>query len=236
MIKSETDLIRIKNLEKTFILHNQGSLGLAVFSKISLNVKGGDCVVLTGASGTGKSTLLRSIYANYLIKSGKIEIKHDNGWVNLVGAPSHLILDVRRRTIGYVSQFLRVIPRISTFDLVSEPLIQQRLSLRSVKKAVSQLLTTLAIPESLWSLPPATFSGGEQQRVNIARTFIQDYPILLLDEPTASLDDKNRDAVIKLIISARERGTAIIGIFHDKFIHDAVATTTFNVELAKVTT
>ena len=143
------------------------------------------------------------------------------------------MLDIRKKTLGYVSQFLRVIPRISTIDLVCEPLIVQGKLIKPAKAQAKKLLNKLSIPESLWDLPPATFSGGEQQRVNIARTLIQDYPILLLDEPTASLDEKNRDAVIELINEVRNQGTAVVGIFHDKYVRESVGTKIFNVELAK---
>ena len=233
MEKIKDDMLRIDNLAKTFLLHNQGAKKLPVFQNISFQVKAGECLVLTGASGTGKSTLLRAIYANYLVQSGTINIRHENKWVDLSSASPHDVLDLRKKTLGYVSQFLRVIPRISTIDLVCEPLIMQGNLIKAAKAQAKKLLNKLSIPESLWDLPPATFSGGEQQRVNIARTLIQDYPILLLDEPTASLDEKNRDAVIELINEARNQGTAVVGIFHDKYVRESVGTKMFNVELAK---
>ena len=233
MEKIKDDMLRIDNLAKTFLLHNQGAKKLPVFQNISFQVKAGECLVLTGASGTGKSTLLRAIYANYLVQSGTINIRHENKWVDLASASPHEVLDIRKKTLGYVSQFLRVIPRISTIDLVCEPLIVQGKLIKPAKTRAKKLLNKLSIPESLWDLPPATFSGGEQQRVNIARTLIQNYPILLLDEPTASLDENNRDAVIELINEARNQGTAIVGIFHDKYVRERVGTEMFNVELAK---
>ncbi len=233
MEKIKDVMLRIDNLAKTFLLHNQGAKKLPVFQNISFQVKAGECLVLTGASGTGKSTLLRAIYANYLVQSGTINIRHENKWVDLASASPHEVLDIRKKTLGYVSQFLRVIPRISTIDLVCEPLIVQGKLIKPAKAQAKKLLNKLSIPESLWDLPPATFSGGEQQRVNIARTLIQDYPILLLDEPTASLDEKNRDAVIELINEARNQGTAVVGIFHDKYVRERVGTEMFNVELAK---
>lgn len=233
MEKIKDDMLRIDNLAKTFLLHNQGAKKLPVFQNISFQVKAGECLVLTGASGTGKSTLLRAIYANYLVQSGTINIRHENKWVDLASASPHEVLEIRKKTLGYVSQFLRVIPRISTIDLVCEPLIVQGKLIKPAKAQAKKLLNKLSIPESLWDLPPATFSGGEQQRVNIARTLIQDYPILLLDEPTASLDEKNRDAVIELINEARNQGTAVVGIFHDKYVRESVGTKMFNVELAK---
>tara|TARA_B100000401_G_scaffold199892_1_gene134751 strand:- start:475 stop:1185 length:711 start_codon:yes stop_codon:yes gene_type:complete len=233
MEKIKDDMLRIDNLAKTFLLHNQGAKKLPVFQNISFQVKAGECLVLTGASGTGKSTLLRAIYANYLVQSGTINIRHENKWVDLASASPHEVLDIRKKTLGYVSQFLRVIPRISAIDLVCEPLLVQGKLIKPAKAQAKKLLNKLSIPESLWDLPPATFSGGEQQRVNIARTLIQDYPILLLDEPTASLDEKNRDAVIELINEARNQGTAVVGIFHDKYVRESVGTKMFNVELAK---
>ena len=233
MEKIKDDMLRIDNLAKTFLLHNQGAKKLPVFQNISFQVKAGECLVLTGASGTGKSTLLRAIYANYLVQSGTINIRHENKWVDLASASPHEVLDIRKKTLGYVSQFLRVIPRISAIDLVCEPLIVQGKLIKPAKAQAKKLLNKLSIPESLWDLPPATFSGGEQQRVNIARTLIQNYPILLLDEPTASLDENNRDAVIELINEARNQGTAIVGIFHDKYVRESVGTKMFNVELAK---
>ena len=233
MEKIKDDMLRIDNLAKTFLLHNQGAKKLPVFQNISFQVKAGECLVLTGASGTGKSTLLRAIYANYLVQSGTINIRHENKWVDLASASPHEVLDIRKKTLGYVSQFLRVIPRISAIDLVCEPLLVQGKLIKPAKAQAKKLLNKLSIPESLWDLPPATFSGGEQQRVNIARTLIQDYPILLLDEPTASLDEKNRDAVIELINDARNQGTAVVGIFHDKYVRESVGTKMFNVELAK---
>ena len=233
MEKIKDDMLRIDNLAKTFLLHNQGAKKLPVFQNISFQVKAGECLVLTGASGTGKSTLLRAIYANYLVQSGTINIRHEKKWVDLASASPHEVLDIRKKTLGYVSQFLRVIPRISAIDLVCEPLIVQGKLIKPAKAQAKKLLNKLSIPESLWDLPPATFSGGEQQRVNIARTLIQDYPILLLDEPTASLDEKNRDAVIELINEARNQDTAVVGIFHDKYVRESVGTKMLNVELAK---
>ncbi len=229
----ERDMIRVAGLHKSFTLHNQGGVRIRVLEDVSLSVGRGECVVLAGASGAGKSTLLRSIYANYLAEAGSILVRHDGTWVDLVGAPPHLVLDVRERTLGHVSQFLRVIPRISALDLVAQPLFAQGIDEASARDRAAAMLDRLAIPKALWPLPPATFSGGEQQRVNIAMTFVRDYPILLLDEPTASLDAGNRQAVIDLIVEARARGVAIAGIFHDAFVREAVGTRTFTLDSAR---
>jgi len=133
------------------------------------------------------------------------------------------VLEVRRATLGYVSQFLRVVPRVSALDIVAEPLQARGVAIEDARARAAELLSKLNLPTALWSLPPATFSGGEQQRVNIARGFITDHKILLLDEPTASLDAKNRAVVVEMIAEKKAKGTALIGIFHDEEVRDAVA-------------
>ena len=180
-------------------------------------------MVLHGHSGSGKSTLLRSLYANYLPDEGHIHVRHNDEWIDLVQAPARQVLEVRRSTIGWVSQFLRVIPRISALDVVMQPLLDLGVPRETCAAKAASLLTRLNVPERLWHLAPSTFSGGEQQRVNIARGFIVDYPILLLDEPTASLDAKNCAAVVELIEQAKTRGAAIVGIFHDESVRTRVA-------------
>lgn len=224
-----TTMIHVEQLSKTFTLHNQGGIQLPILNKIDLKIFAGQCTVLHGESGSGKSTLLRSLYANYLPSSGSIYVHHQNKMLDLATASSHQLLDVRRHTIGYVSQFLRVIPRVSTLDVVKQPLKERGVSDDEATAKATHLLQQLNIPERLWTLPPSTFSGGEQQRVNIARGFIQDYPILLLDEPTASLDQKNTDVVVQLIKDALAKGTAIVGIFHDGQVREAVADHVFSV-------
>ncbi|EOV2668031.1 TPA: phosphonate C-P lyase system protein PhnL [Enterobacter ludwigii] len=216
-------MIRVENVSKTFVLHQQNGVRLPVLHSASLEVSKGECVVLHGHSGSGKSTLLRSLYANYLPDEGHIYIRHGNEWVDLVQAPARKVLEVRRSTIGWVSQFLRVIPRISALDVVMQPLLDLGVPRETCAAKAAGLLTRLNVPEHLWHLAPSTFSGGEQQRVNIARGFIVDYPILLLDEPTASLDSKNRAAVVELIEQAKARGAAIVGIFHDDTVRSRVA-------------
>ena len=215
--------IRVENLSKTFVLHHQHGIRLPVLANASLEVEGGECVVLHGHSGSGKSTLLRSLYANYLPDEGHIWVKHNDEWLDIVQAPAREVLAVRRQTIGWVSQFLRVIPRISALEVVMQPLLDLGVPREECEKKAASLLTRLNVPERLWHLAPSTFSGGEQQRVNIARGFIVDYPILLLDEPTASLDARNSAAVVALIQEAKARGAAIVGIFHDEAVREQVA-------------
>lgn len=205
-------MIDLKNVSKTFTLHNQGSAVIDVLNDVSFAVARGECVALTGASGAGKSTLMRMIYGNYRAQSGEIRI----GDVDLVQAEPREVIALRREVLGYVSQFLRVVPRVPTVDVVAEPLRALGVTAQVAQDRAKSLLGQLNIPERLWSLSPTTFSGGEQQRVNIARGFAHSYPAMLLDEPTASLDAANREVVLSLIEAAKARGTAIIGIFHDE--------------------
>ncbi|MFA7441493.1 MAG: phosphonate C-P lyase system protein PhnL [Sphingomonadaceae bacterium] len=217
-------LIIIEELGKTFTLHNGGGATIPVFGNLTLQIEARECVVLAGPSGIGKSTLLRSIYGNYLPSVGAVKVLHHGVYVDISTAPPYKLLEVRRRTMGYVSQFLRVIPRISTLQLVAEPLLDNGVALDEAYARAEAVLTSLQLPRAHWDLPPATFSGGEQQRVNIARSFIRNYPILLLDEPTASLDAENRAIVVGLIRDALAAGAAMIGIFHDDEVREAVAT------------
>lgn len=205
-------MIELKDVSKTFTLHNQGSAVIEVVRNVSFAVAKGECVALTGASGAGKSTLMRMIYGNYLTQSGEIRI----GDLNIVQAAPREVIALRRDVLGYVSQFLRVVPRVPTIDVVADPLRAVGVSADAAAERAKALLTRVNIPERLWSLSPTTFSGGEQQRVNIARGFAHYYPAMLLDEPTASLDAANREVVMALINEAKTRGTAIIGIFHDE--------------------
>ena len=219
-----TPMIEVRGLGKMFTLHNQGGIRLPVLDAVDFDAAAGDCLVLAGPSGTGKSTLLRCLYGNYLATEGSIRVRAGNDWVELVGAPEQRILALRRDVIGYVSQFLRVIPRVSALDVVAEPLRMAGVDSDEARSRAAVLLRRLNVPQRLWGLAPATFSGGEQQRVNIARGFIAQHPILLLDEPTASLDADNRAVVVELIREARAAGRCLLGIFHDAEVRDAVAT------------
>ena len=211
-------MIELNNVSKTFTLHNQGGAVLEVMRGASLTVPAGECVALTGASGPGKSTLMRIIYGNYLAAGGSVVV----GGVDVTQSEPRNILKLRREVLGYVSQFLRVVPRVPTIEVVAEPLLAIGTPMNEAKERAASLLQKLNIPEPLWSLSPTTFSGGEQQRVNIARGFAHSYPALLLDEPTASLDATNREIVLGLIEEAKANGTAIVGIFHDEAARDRV--------------
>ena len=205
-------MIEICDLAKSFTLHNQNSAVIPVMAGANLQVAAGECVGLIGASGAGKSTLMRMVWGNYLAASGTIHV----GGVDVARATPREIIRLRRETLGYVSQFLRVVPRVPTLNVVAEPLLRLGVPAGPALARAQSLLARLNIPERLWSLSPTTFSGGEQQRVNIARGFAHPFAVLLLDEPTASLDAANRDVVLTLIEEAKLRGAAILGIFHDE--------------------
>ncbi len=217
-------MLQVTGLGKSFTLHNQGGVTLPVIAGVDMAVEAGEAVVLTGQSGSGKSTFLRMLYGNYRPSAGHVGVRHNGRMVDIVTAEPREVLEVRRRTLGWVSQFLRVIPRVSTIDIVKDPLLARGVSAEKATVRAKTLLERLNLPEGLWNLAPATFSGGEQQRVNIARSFVDPAPVLLLDEPTASLDAANRAIVVELINEARHNGAAIVGIFHDEATRDAVAT------------
>jgi alpha-D-ribose 1-methylphosphonate 5-triphosphate synthase subunit PhnL len=216
--------LEVRSLGKVFTLHVQGGTRLPVLENVSLAVHPGECLVLADPSGAGKSTLLRAVYGNYLAQAGEILVRHRDHVVNMVGASPRLVLDVRRHTLGYVSQFLRVIPRVAADLVVAGTLRARGVGAAESLARARAMLERLGIPERLWPLSPVTFSGGEQQRINVARVFVADYPILLLDEPTASLDAASRLAVVGLIREACRRGAAVLGTVHDAQIRAEVAT------------
>jgi alpha-D-ribose 1-methylphosphonate 5-triphosphate synthase subunit PhnL len=226
--------LEVGGLGKRFRLHTQGGVEIEVFRGLDLTVRAGECVALHGPSGCGKSTLLRALYANYMVDTGSIRVRHADGWVDMAQAEPRAILEIRRQTMGYVSQFLRVIPRVPALEIVAEPLRQRGIAAEEARTRAGAMLARLNVPERLWGLAPATFSGGEQQRVNIARGFIAEMPILLLDEPTAALDAANRAVVAALILERKAAGTAIVGIFHDAEIRTQVCDRLFEIASFKV--
>jgi len=213
----------VSELSKSFTMHLQGGIRLPVVEDVSFAVRAGQCAVLGGPSGAGKSSILKMAYGNYCADSGQIIVTHRGDLIDLVSADPRTVMAVRRETIGYVSQFLRVVPRVPALDIVAEPLLAAGDTQEAAREHAAAVLARLNLPKRLWALPPATFSGGEQQRVNIARGFITAHPILLLDEPTASLDKANRQVVIEMIAEKKASGTALLGIFHDQEVREAVA-------------
>ncbi|MBD8893608.1 phosphonate C-P lyase system protein PhnL [Roseibium litorale] len=214
----------VSGVSKSFVMHLRGGVQIPVISGVSFSLDAGECVVLGGPSGIGKSSILKMVYGNYGVDSGQIiAVRPDGKMTDIASANARTIHALRRSTIGYVSQFLRAVPRVSARDVVAEPLAGQGIAREEALGRAEELLEKLNLPKALWDLPPATFSGGEQQRVNIARGFITSHPVLLLDEPTASLDAQNRQVVVDLIRDKKAAGTAMLGIFHDQDVRDAVA-------------
>jgi alpha-D-ribose 1-methylphosphonate 5-triphosphate synthase subunit PhnL len=216
-------LLSVRDVAKTFTMHLRDGVVLPVVHGVSFDVDAGECVVLGGPSGAGKSSILKMVYGNYGVDSGAIELARDGEMVDLAAATPREVLQLRRDVVGYVSQFLRTVPRVSALDVVAEPLVALGASRDEARATAATMLARLNLPERLWSLPPATFSGGEQQRVNIARGFITHHPVLLLDEPTASLDATNRAVVVGLIAEKKRAGVAMLGIFHDDDVRAEVA-------------
>ncbi|MDR1110276.1 MAG: phosphonate C-P lyase system protein PhnL [Deltaproteobacteria bacterium] len=217
------EMVRVGSLSKTFVLHLSGPAILRALEDVSFTVHSGECLAVTGPSGSGKSSLLRCVYGNYLPSSGEILIRDGLGAVSLREAGPRDILGLRLRSLGYVSQFLRVIPRVSALEVVAEPLVARGCPPDIARAEASELLGRLHVPRRLQALPPATFSGGERQRVNLARGLVWPAPILLLDEPTASLDQANKMVVCELIREAKKRGAAVIGVFHDREVLSLVS-------------
>ena len=221
--------LELTAVAKTFTMHLQGGLRLPVLRDVNFGVEAGQCVVLSGPSGAGKSSILKLIYGNYRCDAGHIRVRHDGLDVDIATALPRQILSARQRALGYVTQFLRAVPRVSALDIVAEPFAVNSAPRQNAAAQAAEMLRRLHVPERLWSLPPATFSGGEQQRINLARGLLPAHPILLLDEPTASLDAGNRRAVIDIVRERKRQGTAIVAIVHDDEVREAIADVTLDV-------
>lgn len=215
--------LELSDVSKTFTMHLQGGLRLPVLRDVSFSAEPGQCIALTGPSGAGKSSILKLIFGNYKCDTGRILVSVDRETVDIGAAAPRAILALRQRALGYVTQFLRAVPRVSALDIVAEPLIAKGVGRDEATARAAMMLRRFNVPERLWSLPPATFSGGEQQRINLARGLLPEHPILLLDEPTASLDGANRAVVVDIIGERKRQGAAIVAIVHDDAVREAVA-------------
>jgi len=216
-------VLELTAVAKTFTMHLQGGLQLPVLRDVAFGVELGQCIALTGPSGVGKSSILKLIFGNYRCDSGHIHIRHGEGVIDIATAPPRRILSLRQQVLGYVTQFLRAVPRVSALDIVAEPLLAKAVPHPEATERAATMLRRFNIPERLWQLPPATFSGGEQQRVNLARGLLPEHPVLLLDEPTASLDGDNCAVVIDAVRERKQKGATIVAIVHDEDVRSAIA-------------
>jgi alpha-D-ribose 1-methylphosphonate 5-triphosphate synthase subunit PhnL len=215
--------LRLAAVAKSFTMHLQGGLRLPALRDVTFGVEPGQCIALTGPSGVGKSSILKLIFGNYRCDAGQILICHGKDVIDIASAPPRQILSVRQNVLGYVTQFLRAVPRVSALDIVAEPLVEESVPRSDATARAADILRRFNIPERLWQLPPATFSGGEQQRINLARGLLPAHPVLLLDEPTASLDAENRAVVIDVVHERKRQGAAIVAIVHDDEVRGAIA-------------
>ncbi|MBV5338191.1 MAG: ATP-binding cassette domain-containing protein [Deltaproteobacteria bacterium] len=208
-----------------------GEKNISACRNVSFNVPKGSFLGLSGPSGAGKSTVLKCIYRTYLPGSGSVWYDSaEYGRIDLATLPDRAVIDIRTREMGYVSQFLKVIPRVSALDVVMEPILARNgVSRDEARIRAVGLLERLRIPEHLFDAYPATFSGGEQQRINIAHAVSWKPRLLLLDEPTASLDSGSVELVLDILRELRREGTTMIGIFHDTELMASVTDSVFTI-------
>lgn len=226
--------LEVKNLNKTFTVHTRGGIEVKGFENINLSVKQGEFLSLYGPSGAGKSSILKTLFRTYTTTSGNIIFHKDNGsTIDIANATESEILNLRKSEIGYVSQFLQILPRISAVDVVSEQLIFKGESEEVSRQKAKEMLDYLSIREELFDLSPLTFSGGEQQRVNIAKGIIAPKSLLLLDEPTASLDRTNTMKVVEKLKELKTQGVAMVGIFHDLEAMEIISDNIYKLERVK---
>jgi alpha-D-ribose 1-methylphosphonate 5-triphosphate synthase subunit PhnL len=210
-------MLVVKNLSKQFIMHIRGGARISSFSGVSFEARQGSLLALTGPSGIGKSSLLKCIYRTYLPSSGQILYRSaDGGEIDLAVAGDWDILNLRRTEIGYVSQFFHVMPRIPAREILMEPLVTRGVSREEAREQAEVMLSKVGLEKSLWEMYPSTFSGGEKQRLNILHAVITKPRLLLLDEPTASLDQGYKEKVMEMILALKAEGAAMIGVFHDR--------------------
>jgi alpha-D-ribose 1-methylphosphonate 5-triphosphate synthase subunit PhnL len=211
------NILEVAGLSKEFTMHILGGKRIRALEGIAFEMEEGDIVGLTGKSGSGKSTLMKCIYRTYLPTAGSILLRNEHGAaIDLASAAEHEVLALRRSEMTYCSQFLHAIPRVPALEVVSEGLLNRKWTRDDAFCEARGCFERLGLPEELWDAYPSTFSGGEQQRVNIARAILSRPRFLLVDEPTASLDLKTKDAVIDMLLELKASGTSILLITHDE--------------------
>ena len=206
-------LLTVTNYTKTFYVHHL-ERAIRAFKALDFSLEQGQFLLVSGQNGAGKSTLLRCLYRTYLPTSGSAIYASAHGEIDLARAADADIMLLRREELGFVTQFLRPRPRVSASELVAEPLFAENMTLEQARPHAEKLLSDFGVKADLWGAYPTTFSGGEQQRVNLARALIAPRRLLLLDEPTASLDATARDALVRRLRELKDQGVTMIGIFH----------------------
>jgi alpha-D-ribose 1-methylphosphonate 5-triphosphate synthase subunit PhnL len=218
-----TPLLEVKSLYKTFHLHILNNKKIEALENVSFSMNKGEIVGLIGKSGSGKSSLMKCIYRTYLPSSGEILFNSDSfGLIDIAKATDHEILQLRKNDITYCSQFLHVIPRVSALNVVASGAVNRGISKEEALEKANDLLQQLGLPEDLKDAFPSTFSGGEQQRINIARAIIAPPKLLVIDEPTSSLDLKTKNVVIDIILKLKDKGVSVLCISHDQHTLDTM--------------
>jgi alpha-D-ribose 1-methylphosphonate 5-triphosphate synthase subunit PhnL len=213
-------LLEVRNLQKTFLLYQQGAKNIVGCHDVNLTLHDGEFIGITGKSGAGKSTILKCLYRTYLSTGGQILFRSGQfGTIDLVRASEQQIVEIRKKEIGYVSQFLSVLPRVTAFGVVKEAFLEtgfgKEAAAAEAEAEAEASLSFFELPRTLWDAYPGTFSGGEKLRLNLARAMVKRPKLLLLDEPTASLDNRSKEAVKEMILRLKQGGTSMVGIFHD---------------------
>jgi len=210
-------VLQVKNLSKNFTMHIRGGVVISSFTGVSFETQTGMLLALTGPSGIGKSSLLKCIYRTYLPSAGEILYTAKNGMlIDLASSQDWDILTLRRNEIGYVSQFFHIMPRVSALEILIEPLVSRGVDRKEALEKARDMLSRVGLDKTLWDMYPSTFSGGEKQRLNILHAIITKPRLLLLDEPTASLDKGYKERIMEMILALKAEGTAMVGVFHDR--------------------
>lgn len=208
-------MLEIKDFGKRFTIHHLGKTMPAI-EHIHFSLDAGEFIGIVGKSGSGKSTILKSIYRSYLPDTGNVLYNSARfGQVDLATIPERQMLYLRKYEIGYVSQFLNVMPRTTCRQLVINALLEMGETEEVALKEAEKALIHFEMDPKLWDSYPNTFSGGEKLRLNIAMATVKNPRLLLLDEPTASLDQQSKVKVREIIEKLKNRGTTLVGIFHD---------------------
>ncbi len=229
------NILEVNDLSKIFNLHILKNKRIEALKEISFTMKEGEIIGLTGKSGSGKSSLMKCIYRTYLASSGEIIYASQDGSIDMVTADDHQIIELRKTEINYCSQFLSVIPRVSAVDVVCENLFRIEKDKNKAREKAKEVLEQLGLPFELWDAFPVTFSGGEQQRINVARAIIAGPRFLLIDEPTASLDARTKDIVIDMIVDLKRNGTSVLCISHDEYTLDRLVDRRIELQTGRIT-